>query len=254
MRVAILHNAVPADAPPEDQDTLVQVEAVAGALAAWATSRRPVACTLDLAAHAGGTVAAAAGRGLQPGRIAGRGRFAGLPPPGGAGHAGHALYRQPHGSAVPDHAQDAGQGADAAGGIAHAGVDGSAGSTGCHEQCTSASECGEVADCATSSTSSHSGRGVLRGSSRASGTRARAAWTTTPCSATLGRRSCSGGWRDGGAIGPALLRRTVHRGPGVQPGGVGRSSRARVAPAGRNRLLRLSARQAAHRRPSGEMA
>ena len=33
MRVAVLHNAVPENASPEDQDTLVQVEAVTAALA-----------------------------------------------------------------------------------------------------------------------------------------------------------------------------------------------------------------------------
>ncbi len=50
MRIAILHNAVPKDAPPEDQDTLVQVEAVAGALARLGHESTTVACTLDLAA------------------------------------------------------------------------------------------------------------------------------------------------------------------------------------------------------------
>ena len=50
MRVAILHNAVPADAPPEDQDTLVQVEAVAHALARLGHESTTLACTLDLAA------------------------------------------------------------------------------------------------------------------------------------------------------------------------------------------------------------
>jgi D-alanine-D-alanine ligase len=50
MRVAILHNAVPADAPLEDQDTLVQVEAVAGALARLGHQPAAVACTLDLGA------------------------------------------------------------------------------------------------------------------------------------------------------------------------------------------------------------
>ena len=50
MRVAILHNAVPADATPEDQDTLVQVEAVAGALGRLGHEATAVACTLDLAA------------------------------------------------------------------------------------------------------------------------------------------------------------------------------------------------------------
>ena len=33
-----------------------------------------------------------------------------------------------------------------------------------------------------------------------------------------------------GAVGPALLRRAVHRGPGVQPGRVGRAGRAAAAP------------------------
>ena len=50
MRVVILHNAVPADATPEDQDTLVQVEAVAGALTRLGHEPTAIACTLDLAA------------------------------------------------------------------------------------------------------------------------------------------------------------------------------------------------------------
>jgi D-alanine-D-alanine ligase len=50
MRVVILHNAVDADAPPEDQDTLVQVEAVRAALARLGHDSMAVACTLDLAA------------------------------------------------------------------------------------------------------------------------------------------------------------------------------------------------------------
>ena len=50
MRVAILHNAVPDDAPLEDQDTLVQVEAVSAALARLGHEPATVSCTLDLAA------------------------------------------------------------------------------------------------------------------------------------------------------------------------------------------------------------
>jgi D-alanine-D-alanine ligase len=50
MRVAVLHNAVEADAPPEDQDTLVQVEMVAGALARLGHQPTTLSCTLDLAA------------------------------------------------------------------------------------------------------------------------------------------------------------------------------------------------------------
>jgi D-alanine-D-alanine ligase len=50
MRIAILHNAVPPDAPPEDQDTLVEVEVVAAALARLGHESWTVACTLDLAA------------------------------------------------------------------------------------------------------------------------------------------------------------------------------------------------------------
>ncbi len=50
MRVAVLHNAVAADAPPEDQDTLVQVEAVSAALSRLGHQPQPVPCTLDLAA------------------------------------------------------------------------------------------------------------------------------------------------------------------------------------------------------------
>jgi D-alanine-D-alanine ligase len=50
MRVTILHNAVPADAPPEDQDTLVEVEAVSSALARLGHEPATLACSLDLAA------------------------------------------------------------------------------------------------------------------------------------------------------------------------------------------------------------
>ena len=50
MRVTILHNAVPADAPPEDQDTLVEVDAVSSALARLGHEPATLACSLDLAA------------------------------------------------------------------------------------------------------------------------------------------------------------------------------------------------------------
>jgi D-alanine-D-alanine ligase len=50
MRVAVLHNAVPEDAPLEDQDTLVQVRAVVEALARLGHEPTTVSCTLDLAA------------------------------------------------------------------------------------------------------------------------------------------------------------------------------------------------------------
>jgi hypothetical protein len=50
MRVAVLHSAVPADAPLEDQDTLVQVDAVSSALARLGHEPAAVSCTLDLAA------------------------------------------------------------------------------------------------------------------------------------------------------------------------------------------------------------
>ena len=50
MRVVILHNAVPADAPPEDQDTLVQVATIAESLARLGHEAMPLACDLDLAA------------------------------------------------------------------------------------------------------------------------------------------------------------------------------------------------------------
>ena len=53
MRVAVLHNAVPADAPPEDQDTLVQAEEVRAALSRLGHQATAVPCTLDLAAMRG---------------------------------------------------------------------------------------------------------------------------------------------------------------------------------------------------------
>ena len=50
MRVAILHNAVSADAPLEDQDTLLQVDAVSAALSRLGHEPVALACTLNLAA------------------------------------------------------------------------------------------------------------------------------------------------------------------------------------------------------------
>jgi D-alanine-D-alanine ligase len=50
MRVAILYNAIAEGATLEDQDLLVQVDAVAAALGRFGHEAIPVACTLDLAA------------------------------------------------------------------------------------------------------------------------------------------------------------------------------------------------------------
>jgi D-alanine-D-alanine ligase len=50
MRVTILHNFVPPDAPPEDQDTLVEVAAVSQALIRLGHEPTTLACSLDLAA------------------------------------------------------------------------------------------------------------------------------------------------------------------------------------------------------------
>jgi D-alanine-D-alanine ligase len=50
MRVAILYPQLAADAALEDQDSLVQVEAIAAALARLGHETMPVACDLDLAA------------------------------------------------------------------------------------------------------------------------------------------------------------------------------------------------------------
>ena len=53
---------------------------------------------------------------------------------------------------------------------------------------------------------------VLRGSLRAFGTKARAAWTTTRCCGTSIRPKCGSVWPSGPrASGPPLFRRTVHR-------------------------------------------
>ncbi|MGQ0676453.1 MAG: D-alanine--D-alanine ligase family protein [Rhodospirillales bacterium] len=49
-RVAILHGAVPPEAPPDDQDTLAQVELAAGALRRLGYAPEPVPVTLDLGA------------------------------------------------------------------------------------------------------------------------------------------------------------------------------------------------------------
>lgn len=48
MRVAIVHNAVAADAPPDERDVLDQVAAVAAALAELGHEAWPLPCTLDL--------------------------------------------------------------------------------------------------------------------------------------------------------------------------------------------------------------
>jgi hypothetical protein len=50
MRVAILHNAVPDNAPPEDQDTLIQVNTVRAALVRLGHESESLSCTLNLAA------------------------------------------------------------------------------------------------------------------------------------------------------------------------------------------------------------
>ncbi len=50
MRVVVLHNIVPSDAPPEDLDTLVEVEAVAGALGRLGHAVETLACDLDFSA------------------------------------------------------------------------------------------------------------------------------------------------------------------------------------------------------------
>jgi len=50
MRTVILHNAVPDDAPPEDLDTLVQVDVVAAAIEQLGRQPMKLSCTLDLAA------------------------------------------------------------------------------------------------------------------------------------------------------------------------------------------------------------
>ena len=53
MHVAILHNAVSADAGPDEQDVLVQVDAVRSALLRLTHRVTTVPCTLDLAALVG---------------------------------------------------------------------------------------------------------------------------------------------------------------------------------------------------------
>lgn len=50
MRIAILHNAVSGADAPDEQDVLVQVEAVGAALGRLGHQARPLPCTLDLAA------------------------------------------------------------------------------------------------------------------------------------------------------------------------------------------------------------
>ena len=50
LTIAVLHGAVAPDAPPDEQDTLVEVDAVVGALRALGQHPVPVALTLDLGA------------------------------------------------------------------------------------------------------------------------------------------------------------------------------------------------------------
>ena len=50
MRIIILHPAIPPDATLEDQDSMVQVEAIAAAITRLGWQPMPMACTLDLAA------------------------------------------------------------------------------------------------------------------------------------------------------------------------------------------------------------
>ena len=50
MRIIILHPAIPADATLEDQDSMVQVEAIAAAITRLGWQPLPMPCTLDLAA------------------------------------------------------------------------------------------------------------------------------------------------------------------------------------------------------------
>ena len=59
MRVAVLHSAVPADASPDELDTLVQVESISKALAAAGHEIIAVPCGLDLAAAKAALVAVA---------------------------------------------------------------------------------------------------------------------------------------------------------------------------------------------------
>ena len=120
MRVAILHNAVPDDAPLEDQDTLVQVDAVRAALARLGHEPATVSCTLDLAALRDEL------RRLRPDvvfnlveSLAEADSLVYLPV-GRAGRAGPAVHGQPDGIALSDDPQAAGQRAAPAGRTAHA--------------------------------------------------------------------------------------------------------------------------------------
>ncbi|MDE2088757.1 MAG: hypothetical protein KGJ12_01910 [Gammaproteobacteria bacterium] len=50
IKVAVLHGAVPPDAPPDERDTLIQVEAVSAALRRLGYAPEPVPFSLDLEA------------------------------------------------------------------------------------------------------------------------------------------------------------------------------------------------------------
>ena len=69
MRIVILHPAVPPEATLEDQDSMVQVEAIAEGLRRLGHEAEPLPCTLDLAAVRRELLGTAARGGLQPRRV-----------------------------------------------------------------------------------------------------------------------------------------------------------------------------------------
>ena len=77
MNIVILHNAVASHESPEDQDTLTQAAAISpGIWTGWAISRSRCPARWTLRRSRESLLAADAGLGGQPGRIAGRERLA----------------------------------------------------------------------------------------------------------------------------------------------------------------------------------
>ena len=218
MHVAILHPAVSPDASPEDQDTLVQADAGRGGPAAVGPPRRADRLHAGPGrASAGPCVGARPGGRLQPGRVARRGTTRSSTSPLPCWTPWASLHRQPDRGHLPDHAQAAGQAASEPGRPAHAGLDDGG----------RRSEHGSESPDA-SRRLDHQNRlpPALHPQGRLG---ARLAGLDEPTSIRQGDadlvRAAAGGVRRPAR--PALLRRAVHRGPGVQPGDPGRAGRRR---------------------------
>ena len=242
MRVAILHNAVPDDAPLEDQDTLVQVEAVAAALVRLGTragDRRPARsiwrpCATNCCGCGPTWSSIWSNRWPTPTRWSTcRWPCSTCWACPTRGSRTEALFLTTHKLLAKERLR--------AGRPAHAGLDRKQSNHPRRTRRIRRIQCLIfVLFVFFVDHQRRLGPGLARHGRRRRAARRRCG-RGAPTAATSGRA----------AVRPALFRRAVHRRPRVQPLGAGRSGRARGAAAGRNRLLRLSARQAAHRRAIG---